>query len=270
MRLNIHHVTHYRFSQTARFTIQYLRLSPKTDESQRVIDWAIRAPGKLTGQTDGFGNLMNVLVVDEPHQEIAITAQGTVESHDTVGVLPPAGLERPSPILYLRPTDLTLPVAPVRDFAEPLRARMAADRLDGLHELSRRVAAAVAYRPDSTDVATSAGDALTAGAGVCQDQAHVFAAAARVLGVPTRYVSGYVHVHGSGTDETASHAWCEAWVDGLGWVAFDVTNEICANDAHVRLAVGPDYLACAPVRGMRRGGGAETLAVNVKVAAVDQ
>ena len=269
MRLAIRHTTEYRYSHPARHTIQYLRLTPPSNDSQTVIEWRIRAPGRLTRQVDGFGNIMNVLVVDGAHDGISIAVAGVVESHDTVGVTPAVD-ERPSPILYLRPTDLTVPTVAVRDFAEPLRARVADDRLDGLHELSRAVARAVAYRPGTTDVATTAGAALTAGTGVCQDQAHVFTAAARLLGVPTRYVSGYVHVHGTGADETASHAWSEAWVESLGWVAFDVTNEICANDAHVRLAVGPDYLSCAPVRGMRRGGGEEALAVNVRVAATDQ
>lgn len=269
MRLSIHHTTRYRYSHPARYSIQYLRLTPPSDESQQVLDWSIRAPGRLTWQTDGFGNVLSVLAVDGPHEEIVIDVSGTVESHKNVGVLS-AGSDPLPPILYLRPTDLTAPAPIVRDFGEPLRGRMAADRLDGLHELSRMVARAVAYRPGTTDVETTAEAALAAASGVCQDQAHVFAATARLLGVPTRYVSGYVHVHGEGADETASHAWCESWVESLGWVAFDVTNEICANDAHVRLAVGPDYLACAPVRGMRRGGGTEALSVNVTVAAAAQ
>lgn len=269
MRLAIRHSTTYRYSHPANYSIQYLRLTPTSNDSQQVVDWRIRAPGRLTRQIDGFGNIMNVLVVDEPHDEVCVLVEGIVESHDTLGVVASVD-ERPSPIIYLRPTECTAPVATVRDFAEPLRARVQRDRLAGLHELSRRVARAVAYRPGTTDVATTAGAVLAAGTGVCQDQAHVFAATAKLLGVPTRYVSGYVHVHGSGADETASHAWCESWVESLGWVAFDVTNEICANDAHVRLAVGPDYLACAPIRGVRRGGGTEAMEINVTVAAMGQ
>ncbi len=269
MRLAIHHATEYRYSQPAYYTIQYLRLTPPSNDSQTVIEWRIRAPGRMSQQVDGFGNIMHVLAIDGLHDGIALAVEGIVESHDTMGVTTTLD-EKPPPILYLRPTDLTAPSAAVCDFAEPLRARVTGDRLNGLHELSRAVARAVAYRPGTTDVATTADVALVTGTGVCQDQAHVFTAAARLLGVPTRYVSGYVHVHGTGADETASHAWSEAWVDNLGWVAFDVTNEICANDAHVRLAVGPDYLSCAPVRGMRRGGGKEALSVNVRVATADQ
>lgn len=269
MHLAIRHTTHYRYSHPARYTIQYLRLTPRTDASQRVEKWSVRAPGRLTRQTDAFGNVMHVLVVDEVHDEVSISVEGEVESFDTVGVLT-GDDDRLSPVVYLRPTALTAPTGNIRDFAEPLRAQITADRLDGLHELSRMVARAVAYRTGATDVETPAATALAAGSGVCQDQAHVFVAAARHLGVPTRYVSGYVHVAGNGADETASHAWSEAWVEDLGWVAFDVTNEICANDAHVRIAVGPDYAACAPVRGVRRGGGEEQLDVNVHVAAMSQ
>ncbi len=268
MRLSISHITRYRYSQPARYTIQYLRLTPWSDASQHVERWRLRTPGRLTQHVDAFGNLMHVLVIDTLHDEVAVTVEGEVESYDTVGVL--GDDDRVSPILYLRPTPLTEPAGNVQDFTAGLRARIKADRLDGLHELSRAVARAVVYRPGTTDVETTAAAALAAGTGVCQDQAHVFVAAARFLGVPTRYVSGYVHVAGDGADETASHAWSEAWVDGLGWVAFDVTNEICANDAHVRIAIGPDYAACAPVRGVRRGGGAERLDVNVHVAAMSQ
>jgi transglutaminase-like putative cysteine protease len=172
--------------------------------------------------------------------------------------------------VFLSPTPLTHADAVVRDFAEDLRAALDADPIDGLHALSHAVAERVAYRPESTDVETTAAAALTAGSGVCQDQAHVFTAAARYLGIPTRYVSGYFHAIGEGIGEAASHAWSESWVEGLGWVAFDVTNEICASDGHVRLAVGPDYDACAPIRGVRRGGGTEQMDVKVTVAAQGQ
>ena len=269
MRLSVDHRSHYRYSQPQHFAIQYLRLTPSSNAGQRVIKWTLRAPGRLTRQIDGFGNIMHVMALDGLHDEVEIAVQGTVDSLDTGGVIP-ADDDPLSPFLYLRPTPLTEATDVVRDFAAPLRARLTADRLDGMHELSRAVSRRVRYQPGMTDVETTAASVLEAGRGVCQDQAHVLTAAARCLGVPTRYVSGYVHVAGDGGDETASHAWCESWIENLGWVAFDVTNQICANDAHIRLAVGPDYLACAPIRGMRRGGGGEKLDVHVTVAAMAQ
>ncbi len=269
MRLTINHTTRYQYSQPARYAIQYLRLTPKSDASQQVLNWRLKAPGRLNQHIDGFGNIMHVMVVDEMHNEMTISVEGEVESYDTNGVLPGAEELLP-PEVFLSPTPLTHADTVVRDFAEGMRAAINAETLDGLHELSRAVAARVAYRPESTNVETTAAAALTAGSGVCQDQAHVFTATARYLGIPTRYVSGYFHAIGEGIGEAASHAWSESWVDGLGWVAFDVTNEICASDAHVRLAVGPDYDACAPIRGVRRGGGIEQMDVKVTVAAQDQ
>lgn len=269
MHLSISHTTHYRYSHPARYSIQYLRLTPQSDEGQRVENWRITTPGRRTQHVDAFGNIMHVLVIDEIHDDVVIAVEGTVESHDTAGMTSPQ--EGPlSPLVYLGTTRLTAPDGDLPALAEELRPMITADRLDGLHELTRRVAGAVTYLPGATDVETTAADALAAGRGVCQDQAHVFVAAARHLGVPTRYVSGYVHVAGDGISETASHAWAESWVENLGWVGFDVTNMICANDAHVRVAVGPDYAACAPVRGVRRGGGEERMDVQVRVAAVDQ
>jgi len=269
MRLNIRHVTRYRYSTPARYTIQYLRLTPQNDTTQEILNWTVKAPGRLTSQVDGYGNLLHVMVIDQPHDEVEIIAQGTVISHDSAGVQPYTD-ERFPPALHLRPTALTEPTAAVRDFAAPLRQVIASDRLAGLHELSRATAAAVRYQTGTTAVDTAASEALIAGEGVCQDQAHVFTAAARYLGVPTRYVSGYVHVAGDGGDDTDTHAWAESWVENLGWVAFDITNAICPSDAHVRVAVGPDYTACAPIRGVRQGGGAESMDIKVAVAATDQ
>lgn len=271
MLLSIRHATHYRFSLPAHYTVEYLRLTPRSDSSQRVHKWSITAPGRTTQQIDGFGNILHILVRDDIHEENAIIVEGLVESVDTAGVVAPHPTEDLLPReIYLRPTLLTHPAGAVQDFAAPLNGAFAADPLDALHQLSRAVAKAVTYRKGMTDVESTAAEALEAGVGVCQDQAHVFAATARILGAPTRYVSGYVHTSGDKADETASHAWVESWVDDLGWVAFDVTNEVCANDAHVRLAVGTDYLSCAPVRGIRSGGGEETMSVQVTVAAAQQ
>ena len=269
MHLSIRHVTHYRYSHPVRHTIQVLHLTPRSDPNQQVGRWRIEAPGRLSEFTDAYGNIAHMLTHDAVHEELSIVVSGEAETADTMGVLPGDGDVLPREV-FLRPTALTAFEPAVRDFAEPLRGAVAADRLDGLHELSRAVARAVAYRPGATGVDTTAAAALIAGRGVCQDQAHAFTAAARWLGVPTRYVSGYVHVAGDEGEAAASHAWSESWVEALGWVAFDVTNEICANDAHLRIAVGPDYLACAPVRGVRRGGGEEEMDVHVRVAALQQ
>jgi transglutaminase-like putative cysteine protease len=98
---------------------------------------------------------------------------------------------------------------------------------------------------------------------VCQDHAHIFVACCRWLGIPARYVSGYL---GAGADgRMASHAWAEAWLEGQGWRSYDVANRIRPAGKHVRVAIGLDYLDACPVRGFRRGGAGESLDVEVRV-----
>jgi transglutaminase-like putative cysteine protease len=116
-----------------------------------------------------------------------------------------------------------------------------------------------------TSSASSAADAFAARHGVCQDFAHVYAAAARSLGIPARFVSGYLFKGPGEVSQEAGHAWAEAHVEGLGWLGFDPANGMCITDHHVRVAVGPDYLGAAPVRGIRTGGDGESLAVKVTV-----
>jgi transglutaminase-like putative cysteine protease len=264
MKLAIQHSTTYRYDAPVNYTIQYLRLTPRPVSCQNVLRWRIETPGQTQEMTDPYGNVLHVLVVDKPHQEIVIRVLGEAETIDTAGVV--TGDGEPLPVgVYLRNTLLTAPDDTLRDMAEPLRPAFLKNRLDGLHELSHRVATAVKYRQGQTGADSTAGQALSQGSGVCQDQTHVFIAAARALGVPARYVSGYVHAGSTATGEDASHAWGEAWVESLGWVGFDVANQLCPTEAHLRLAVGLDYLACAPVRGIRRGGGGEDMSVTVSV-----
>ena len=138
------------------------------------------------------------------------------------------------------------------------------DTLDRLHALLGAVRDRVEYVPGATDTHTSAAEALADGKGVCQDHAHIFIAAARTLAIPARYVTGYLVLDGQSTAD-AHHAWAEAWVEGLGWVGFDVANRVCPTDCYVRLAVGLDAGYAAPIIGSRRGGETETLDVSVTV-----
>src|SRR5258707_7498830 len=121
------------------------------------------------------------------------------------------------------------------------------------------------YDTNPTYATTTAAEAFALKRGVCQDLTHIFIAAARELGLPARYVGGYFHRNDGVTRQQAGHAWAEVFIPSFGWVAFDPANGICATDAHVRVAVGLDYLGAAPVRGTRYGGGVETLAVSVVI-----
>jgi transglutaminase-like putative cysteine protease len=127
-------------------------------------------------------------------------------------------------------------------------------------EVGRRIA----FEPGATDTQTAAEEALARARGVCQDHAHVFIAAARHLGFPARYVSGYLLLDGQAA-QVASHAWSEAHVEGLGWVGFDAANGISPDTRYVRLATGRDYRDAMPVSGIILGTAAERLAVRITV-----
>ena len=261
MLISIRHVTTYRYAEPVNYTIQSLRLTPASFTGQRVIDWAVRTPGsRATLQfEDGFGNVVHLLTINAQHQELVIEAGGTVETKDCNGVV--AGLKHAiPPRVYLKETARTRPDAAIRQLAQ---AAKGADALGRLHGLAGNVRDRVEYMPGSTDAHTGAAEALADGKGVCQDHAHIFIAAARTIGVPARYITGYL-VTGEGSAD-AHHAWAEAWVVGLGWVGFDVANRICPTERYVRLACGLDAGYAAPITGSRKGGADEKLDVAVEV-----
>src|SRR5262249_26315572 len=134
-----------------------------------------------------------------------------------------------------------------------------------LHAMLGSLNGEITFDTDPTHVATTATEAFALKRGVCQDLTHIFISAVRSLGIPARYIGGYFHPIDGVVEQDAGHAWAEAYVPDLGWVAFDAANGICATDAHVRVAAGLDYLGATPIRGSRYGGGAETLAVRVRV-----
>jgi transglutaminase-like putative cysteine protease len=138
--------------------------------------------------------------------------------------------------------------------------------LMGVTELMGAVLERMPYTVGSTTVETTAAQSFALSKGVCQDHSHVFLACCRELQVPARYVSGYVY--SSNREEVASHAWVEAWLNNR-WVSFDISNAKAAGGAHIKLAVGLDYLDACPVRGVRLGGGEEQLSIAAQVN-VDQ
>jgi len=265
MRIQVSHETIYRYGQPARGVIQTLRLTPRNHESQYVVDWRIDVSENCqVGQhEDAFGNLTHVFDCDGPVSELRVLAEGEVDTHDSNGVMRGV-IERFPPSLYLRATSLTEVDGAIAHFARETRTR-ADDTLAVLHALLNRIHGEMTYDTDPTHTTTTAAQAFALKRGVCQDLTHVFIAAARHLDVPARYVGGYFHRADGVVHQDAGHAWAEAYVPTMGWIAFDPTNGICATDAHVRVAVGLDYLGAAPVRGTRRGGGAESMAVKVLV-----
>jgi transglutaminase-like putative cysteine protease len=262
MLISVRHITRYRYAEPVSYTIQSLRLTPESFEGQRVLDWRVLGGGARPALQfrDGSGNLVHLFTVHSRHQELVIEAAGTVETRDCNGVV--AGLARGAPArVFLKETAQTRPDAAIRALAEAVAGK---DTLDKLHALLGAVRQRVAYVPGVTDRYTSAGEALANGKGVCQDHAHIYIAAARTLGIPARYVTGYLALEDAKT-APAHHAWAEAWVESLGWVGFDVANGMCPTAGYVRLACGLDAGYAAPIVGSRRGGKSETLEVAVTV-----
>jgi transglutaminase-like putative cysteine protease len=263
MRFNIRHETRYEYEQPVSYSIQALKLTPRADPGQHIHVWRVMSPGDRLEQVDPFGNVMQIVTLETPHRALRIVVEGTVEVDADAAPFQSGGGGL-SPLAYLAPTALTRPDAALRELAErhlgrhPAEPRALMDLVEGIRE-------AVAYQPGSTDVTHSAAEVLDLGAGVCQDQAHVLVACCRAAGVPARYVSGYFHGNRPGV--LASHAWADVWLGPrLGWHSLDVTHAEQAGTRHCRLAVGRDYLDAAPVRGIRRGGGAESMTVAVSIS----
>ncbi len=266
MRIRLTHSTTYHYSTPASSVIQMLRLTPRNHEGQYVADWRIdvSADCRLDQHEDAFGNITHAFTADGPLGELTVLVEGEVETRDTQGVVRSA-VERFPPSLYLRETPLTKADEAIADFAASIKRAAGDDTLRLMHLMLERLHATITFDTAPTYAATTAAEAFALKRGVCQDLTQIFIAAVRSLGTPARYVGGYFHRNDGVIEQDAGHAWAEAHVPDLGWVAFDATNGICATDAHVRVAVGLDYLGAAPVRGTHYGGAGEVLAVKILV-----
>lgn len=266
MRLRISHATTYHYDTPPAGVTQLLRKTPRNHDGQYVCSWRLELSQDclLHQHEDAFGNITHSFTAEGPFGELSVAVEGEVETQDTHGVVRGA-LERFPPGLYLRETPLTHADAAIVEFAESARAGNGHDTLALMHALLGGLNSEITFDTDPTHVATTAAEAFALRRGVCQDLTHIFIAAARRLGIPARYIGGHFYRVDGVTAQEAGHAWAEIYVENLGWVGFDATNGISTTDAHVRVAVGLDYLGAAPVRGTRFGGGGETLKVAVHV-----
>jgi transglutaminase-like putative cysteine protease len=271
MRIHISHETSYQYDVAPNGVIQTLRLTPRNHDDQYVINWRIDVSEdcRLDAHEDAFGNIVHAFTADGPFTALRVLVEGEVETQTNDGIVRGA-VERFPPTLFLRETPLTRVDAAIAEFARKSRSARPDDPLSTLHRLLDGLRNEIVYDTDPTHVGTTAAEAFALRRGVCQDLTHLFIAAARSLGTPARYIGGYFHRADGIIRQDAGHAWAEAYVPDLGWVAFDPANGICATDAHVRVAVGLDYLGAAPVRGTRYGGGGERLAVAVHVGQAAQ
>lgn len=262
MRLKISHRTEYRYDAPVQYALQRLRLVPRGGRTQTIHGWSLKIDGASEEArfVDQFENETRLVSVSGDATTIGIDAWGEVETFDTAGVL---GEHRGfAPLWLFQPeTDLTRSGEAIRELAGSMGE---GSDLERLHRLMATITEKVAYTVGVTHPGTTAEEALRQGSGVCQDHAHVFASAARLMGFPARYISGYLMLNDT-VDQAASHAWAEAHVPALGWVAFDAANGISPDERYVRMAVGRDYRDAMPVSGIRLGQAQEQLAVSVTV-----
>jgi transglutaminase-like putative cysteine protease len=266
MQIKVFHRTTYSYEMPAHGVVQALRLTPDDHDSQHVAEWRVDVDvdGAYRESRDAFGNCVTMFYAERPATSLTVSVAGLVMTGETAGVV--RAREPLPPGTFLRHTSLTAPSPEIVELAERWANK---PPLATLHHLCGGLYEAMRFDVDATQATTTAAEALASGHGVCQDYAHIFIAAARWLGLPARYVSGHL-ARAEHMQQDAAHAWAEALVPDLGWVAFDPANGRCADEAYVRVAIGLDYLDAAPIRGARRGGGIEQLSVAVHAGAAQQ
>jgi transglutaminase-like putative cysteine protease len=272
MRIRISHETLYHYDQPVRYGAQELRLSPQNLESQKIIEWQIECPGieNAPSWVDAWNNLTYLTTQTDERDALHIKVSGIAETHDASGIV--GRVQNPAePRFYIRATPLTESSREIDAIVHELTGRHR-DQLALYHALMEIIRERMQFETGKTMSLTTAGAALKAGHGVCQDFSHVFIAVCRQMGQPARYVTGYLLMEGE-EDELVSdahHAWVEAEVPGLGWVGFDPANGISPDERYVRLACGLDADSAAPVRGVWRGEGQQALTVIVNVEQVPE
>ena len=259
MKLMINHQTHYQYTEQACNSIQYIKMTPFNNTHQKVHYWDVSVPGERCVKQDAFKNIWITSSQRFAYEQMTIMAQGIIELSPK-----PFALNMTvhlNPYLFLQPTPTTLCNAEMKEFAHRLVPEI---NRHNLMKLSEAILQHIPYLPNQTSVKTSAIDAFQDRQGVCQDHSHVFIAMCKALGLPARYVSGYLFV--PNTSHLASHAWAEVFIENT-WYCFDTSNQLFSPEAHVYVAVGRDYWDVAPIRGVREKGGIESMHSIVQVLA---
>jgi transglutaminase-like putative cysteine protease len=273
VRLRVIHLTRLSYSEAVSEEVMECRLGPLTDEDQRSERFELRMKpsGRIHSFVDAFANTAHLITLAGPHEHIELTTESQVTTLlqdpfalPSVPPRPLAPVERHDYLAFSR----LIPREPrLVELADPYQAASADDAFAAAQALSSLVHREFAYIPDSTTTTTTVADLLDGRAGVCQDFAHVLIGLCRVVGLPARYVSGYVGAHdeGEGRSVTASHAWAEIYTSTHGWRGFDPANNLLASELHVKMAVGRDYGDVPPTHGTFRGVATASLAVEVSV-----
>jgi transglutaminase-like putative cysteine protease len=281
MIYRLRHATAYEYDQPVVLGTHYMHLLPRPRPGQIIREAQLDIspnPETRRNEVDHFGNYTTTVALTGPHREFIVELSATVDvtlptppQKDTTPAweeVAARAIEDWEVAEFVMPSHLAAPTPEIaaygaKDFP-PGRPVLA-----GLLDLTQRLYTELTYRPGVTNTTTTAAMALKTRNGVCQDYAHLMIAALRAIGLPARYVSGYLRtlpVAGQtkhrGADQ--SHAWVSAWAgQDIGWVDFDPTNNLLVLDEHVTLAWGRDFSDVSPLRGIILGGGKHSLRVNV-------
>ncbi|MDP3257991.1 transglutaminase family protein [Bosea sp. (in: a-proteobacteria)] len=269
MRIRISHTIAYVYAEPARHITQILRLTPRDHDGQHVMNWRIEPTidGRLRATQDPFGNIVHTFSADGPIADMAIQVEGLIETTDLAGIV--RGVTERVPVeVFRRDTLLTTRDAALAAFAEDA-TRSAETPLSKMHALMDALHERLPCIETGQRTGIGAAAAFAAGEGIPQDIAHIFMACARHLDRSARYVSGYVAQADGLPHANGAHAWAEVHLDDYGWIGFDPANGLCPIDTHVRVAAGLDFADAAPVRGARKGGDGEALAVSVSARNAD-
>jgi transglutaminase-like putative cysteine protease len=285
MRYTVRHVTRFAYEAPIAESVMEVRMQPRSDGLQRCLNFGLMTnpPSRVMAYQDHDGNTVHHFDIPARHSQLTVTAEALIECEapkplphrlgprawaelDTL-VATGEFWENLAPSTFARQTPL------LEALAEDLRVQRGNDPLVTVRRLMGEMYTRFAYNQRSTRVDSPIDDALEAKAGVCQDFAHIFIALVRRLGMPARYVSGYLFRNGESSDRSAdgaTHAWAEALLPELGWIGFDPTNNLLAAERHIRVAIGRDYADVPPTRGVYKGTSdvRSELAVAVKVGPV--
>lgn len=271
MRLHIEHETVFSYSQPVREAIGEAKLRPRDDAGQRLIGFRLaldpHAPFDVVG--DRFGNTIHCYSVLPAHRRLVVSATSEVETSadalidaPTLTLLEQYSFTAASPFVPLTEDLLAFARANVPADADPETTARA---------LATAIYDSCTYEPGSTTISTTADAVLAGRRGVCQDFAHLLIGLCRAIGLPARYVSGYLFDTSKPADAVlASHAWTEVSLGGRGWLGLDPTHNRATGPLYARLALGRDYADAAPVRGIYQGDADEKLEVRVRMRALPE
>ena len=269
MLLNIEHTTQYHYPDKINGIVQSTKLIPSEYNGLKIFEWNVKRDSKNEGSKyiDAEGN--NIMSYSEHSgvESIKFSVTGKVETLDTNGVFK-SKFDKLSPYIYLRNTYLTEPSREICDLANAANENQN-DSIQTAHNILSFVAESIEYTPYTTNSNTSAAEAFKQGKGVCQDQAHIMISAARFLGIPARYINGYMHNNKNSSEFQSTHAWAELFFENLGWVGFDPTNMCSPDERYIRVSSGLDANCAAPIKGTIYGSSSENLKINVETQQIN-